>query len=109
MSSTGEGGYSDGTVTMLTSLMIEDGAIKGVYKVAITANVGQSYIGDINHLNKYPEANYTPGIEFNKGDGFATSGASLSSAAINNAINGALRYVEANIGNLYTEGGQENE
>ena len=110
VSSTGKGGYSDGTVTMLTSLAIENGAIIGVYKVIITGNVGQSYIDNINHLDKYPEAGYTDGFEFSNGDGFKTSGASMSSTAINNAINGALRYVEENIGNLYTaEGGQDNE
>ena len=114
VSSTGTGGYSDGsgTVTMLTALAIENGAITGVYKTIITANVGQSYIGDINHLNKYPDAPYVPGYEFSKSNGFFTSGASMSSAAINNAINGALRYVEQNIGTLYTEeivanGGQD--
>ena len=103
ISSTGTGGYSDGTVTMLTALVIENGAIKGIYKTIITANVNQSYIGDISHLDKYPEAGYTAGMEFSKADGFFTSGASMSSAAINNAINGAMRYVEANIDNLYTE------
>ena len=113
VSSTGTGGYSDGsgTVTMLTALAIENGAITGVYKTIITANVGQSYIGNINHLDSYPEADYTEGFEFSKSNGFFTSGASMSSAAINNAINGALRYVEANIGNLYNEtaGGEGNE
>lgn len=109
ITSTGTGGYSDGTVTMLTSLIIENGKIKGVYKVAITGNVSQSYIGNINHLDKYPEADYTHGIEFGKNNGYFTSGASMSSAAINNAINGAMRYVEENIKNLNTEGGQENE
>lgn len=108
ISSTGTGGYSDGTVTMLTALAIENGKIVGIYKTIIAANVNQSYIGDINHLDKYPKAEYTEGMEFSKGGGFATSGASMSSAAINNAINSALRYVEANIGKLYTaEGGQE--
>ena len=112
---------------MLTALVIENGAISGIYKTIITANVSQSYIGDINHLDKYPQAGYTEGIEFSKANGFFTSGASMSSAAINNAINGALRYVEENIGSIYTEsdkspdedsdegndeveeGGQENE
>lgn len=117
ISSTGRGGYPDysetGTVTMLTALTVEDGAIQGIYKTIITANVGQSYIGNINHLDKYPDAEYTPGMEFDKAGGFITSGASYSSAAINNAINGALRYVEANIESLCPkveiEGGEENE
>ena len=111
VSSTGTGGYSDGTVTMLTALAIDNGAIAGIFRTIITANTNQSYIGDINHLDKYPEADYFEGIEFGKGNGFFTSGASMSSAAINNAINGAMRYVEENIGSLYTEnsveGGQE--
>ena len=110
VSSTGKGGYEGGTVTTLTSLAIENGAIKGVYKVVITANSGQSYIDKINHLDKYPEAAYTEGIEFDKAGGFVSSGASYSSAAINNAINGAMRYVEQNIGTLYpqvNEGGQD--
>ena len=114
VSSTGTEGFSDGTVTMLTALIVENGAIKGIYKTIITANVSQSYIDDINHLDKYPEAAYTEGMEFSKGNGFFSSGASMSSAAINNAINGALRYVEANIGTLcpsgtVDEGGQDNE
>ena len=110
VSSTGKGGYSDGTVTMLTALETRNGAISGIFKTIITANTNQSYIGDINHLDKYAEARYIEGMEFSKGDGYFTSGATMSSAAINNAINGALRYVEENIESLYsTEGGQENE
>lgn len=115
VSSTGVGGYPDGsgTVTTLTALTVENGAIGGVYKVVITGNVGQSYIGNINHLDKYAGADYTAGTDLN----FVTSGASMSSAAINNAVNGALRYVEANIANLGDipvedggeEGGEENE
>lgn len=98
VSSTGVGGYPDGsgTVTTLTALSVENGAISGVYKVVITGNVGQSYIGNINHLDKYAGAQYVEGADMN----FVTSGASMSSAAINNAVNGAMRYVEANIGNL---------
>ena len=111
ISSTGTGGYDNGTVTMLTALAIEDGAIKSVYKVAITANKSQSYIGTITHLDKYAGAAYTEGLEFTTGNGFVTSGATMSSTAINNAINGGIRYVELNLDTLNTpaEGGEENE
>ena len=120
VSSTGVGGYPDGsgTVTTLTAFTVENGAISGVYKVVITGNVGQSYIDTINHLDKYSS-------DYN-GDDFklVTSGASMSSAAINNAVNGAMRYVEANIDKLAdkaedeeissgnpeeSDGGEENE
>lgn len=113
ISSTGSGGFENGkgTVTTLTSLIIENGTIAGVYKVIITANVGQSYIDKINHLDKYPEAEYTEGFEFSTNNGFVSSGASWSSAAINNAVNGAIKYVTANIDKLYTapEGGDEED
>lgn len=100
VSSTGTGGFSDGTVTTLTAFNVENGAISSIYKVTIIGNVGQSYIGNINHLDKYPEADFSQGIEFGKDNGYFTSGATLSSTAINNAINGATRYIEENIGNL---------
>lgn len=111
VSSTGTGGFENGTVTMLTALTIEDGAIKSVYKVAITANKSQSYIGKINHLDKYAGAAYTEGLEFTNGNGFVSSGATFTSTAINNAINGGIRYVELNLDTLNTpaEGGEENE
>lgn len=115
VSSTGVGGYPDGsgTVTCLTAFAIENGAISRIYKVTITANVGQSYIGNIEHLDKYPGADYIEGEDMN----FVTSGATMSSTAINNAVNGAMRYIEANIANLgditedgdNNEGGEENE
>ena len=112
VSSTGTGGYADGTVTMLTALTIENGAIKGVYKTIITGNVNQSYIDRVTDkaLDQFSEfyedgINYTPGL-------ITGATVTLTKNAICNAVNGALKYVEQNIGKLYTdeivdEGGQD--
>ncbi|MDE6597360.1 MAG: hypothetical protein K2K60_01810 [Clostridia bacterium] len=105
LTSTGTGGYSDGTVTCMTIVAVGENNKLTVYNVSITDNVSQSYIGDINHLDKY-KGEYNNGFEFTAGDGYVTSGASMSSAAINNAVNGALKYF-VNSGIL--AGGENNE
>ena len=92
LTSTGTGGFENGTVTCMTIVSVGADNKLTIYNVSITDNAGQSYIDKINHLDKYKGVVYDNGLEFTAGDGFVTSGASMSSAAINNAINGALKY-----------------
>ena len=110
LTSTGTGGYDKGTVTCMTAAEAQaDGSLK-IFKVVITDNVNQSYIGKINHLDKYTGAVYSNGLEFSTDDGYLTSGATRSSTAINNAVNGSLAYLSDNIPQDDTnEGGEENE
>lgn len=96
--SIGKGGYSGGTVTCWVTVKI-DGAknIKGVGKVTVAGNVGQSFIGKITDdmLNKFSQ-DFKGGeiTSFYTSDGYVSTGASLSSTAICNAVNGAVAYVD---------------
>ncbi|MDE7439334.1 MAG: hypothetical protein K2N23_02355 [Clostridia bacterium] len=104
LTSTGTGGFEKGTVTCMTAASAQaDGTLK-IFKVIITDNEGQSYIGKINHLDKYTGAIFSDGIEFTTTDGYVSTGATMSSTAINNAVNGALSYL---LGNIPTNDNQE--
>ena len=111
ISSTGEGGYQDGTVTCRVAIAIVNGTPTTIYNATITANVGQSYINDIKHMGNYSNVDITAdGIVFEPTGDFLSSGATYSSTAIANAVNGAVSYIktlnfEANGG----EGGTDNE
>lgn len=96
ITSTGTGGYQDGTVTCRTviALSFTDYSSK-IYDVTITGDVSQSQIGDINYLDKFKGVEITEGVEFNRGGGFITTGSTMSSNAINNAVNGAVAYILA--------------
>ncbi len=93
---TGKGGYGGGTVTCWVSVkMNADGTqIAGIGNVTVGANVGQSFIGKIQSsmLSGYGEK-YGDGIVYSTEDGFVSTGASSSSTAINNAVNGAMQFV----------------
>lgn len=95
---TGTGGYSGGTVTCWVPVQMNDDetAIAGIGKVSIASNVGQSFIGKIQDamLESYGPA-YEDGKLYTPADGFVSTGASLSSTAIDNAVNGAILYVKS--------------
>lgn len=93
LTSKGKGGYDGGTVTCMTAAeALEDGTMK-IFKVVITDNEKQSYIGKIDFLDKYQGAIYGNGIEFSPTGDYLTSGATRSSTAINNSVNGSLAYL----------------
>ena len=89
-------GYNGGTVTCWVVIETQENAVSGVGAVSISSNEGQSYIGRITQefLNGFSE-------NFNGEpypDGMVSSGASYSSTAIRNAVNGALEYVKTSVG-----------
>ena len=93
--SRGLDGYQNGTVTCWVVINTENGAVTGVGAVSIISNEGQSYIGRITQefLNGFSE-------EFTGEpypDNLLSAGASYSSAAIRNSVNGALEYVKTSL------------
>ncbi len=90
--SKGTGGYA-GTVTCWVLVVLKDGAVDRVGKVVIESSDGETQLGSINHLDKFPNTQYTEGFEYTTQNGFVTSSSTLSSTAINNAVNGAVKFV----------------
>jgi len=97
---TGKGGYGGGTVTCWVAVVISDDGenIGGIGKVSIASNSGQSFISKIT--GSYLDS-FSTGFEKDYGElgftteaGYLTSGASMSSNAINNAVNGAVDFVD---------------
>ena len=99
--SKGTGGFA-GTVTCWVLVDVEDNKISKISKVSIESSDGETFLNSINFLDKYPETPYTEGFVYSTDEGFITSGASRSSTAINNAVNGAVSFVN----NLLTKGGK---
>ena len=103
VTSVGKGGYGGGTVTCSVAIIVEDGEIAGIYKVAVTANSGQSFINKITgeHLGSFAEGFDTAfgeeGGGFSTESGYISSGATRSSNALNNSVNGAVKFVDAEI------------
>ncbi|MBD5584456.1 MAG: hypothetical protein HDQ88_05190 [Clostridia bacterium] len=103
ISSTGINGYENGTVTLRIAIAIADGKPSTIHNVVITDNTKQTFVDDgkITHLDKYQGVDISEdGFAFatteNKDDynGFVSTGATRSSRAINNAINGAITYIK---------------
>ncbi|MDE6585262.1 MAG: hypothetical protein K2K80_01095 [Clostridia bacterium] len=99
--STGKGGFEGGTVTCWVVVVVKNGAVNGIQKVTIDSNVGQSYISKVTQsflnsfANKPAKDTY-----FYTDDGYLSSGATRSSNAICNAVNGAIDFVNAQLGNV---------
>ena len=92
--SKGSGGYVN-TVTCWVLVDVENGKIKKVAKVVIGGSDGETLLNNIDYLDKFTTVEYTEGFEFTPGNGFVTSGASMTSNAIDNAVNGALNFVNS--------------
>lgn len=98
---TGKGGFDNGTVTCWVVVGVSNGSVKGIEKVVILSNKGQSYIANIN--DKFMQGfygDYENGNYFNPNEGFIKTGATRSATAICNAVNGALDFVNAKLGNV---------
>ncbi len=98
--STGFGGFDNGSVTCWVVVNVSGGAVKGIDKVVIDSNKGQSYIANIND-------NFLSGFygeykgDFSANEGFIKTGATRSATAICNAVNGAVDYVNGKwLGNV---------
>lgn len=97
--STGKGGYSGGSVTCWVAVEMDStGNISGIGKVTIASNSGQSFIGKItgSFLDSF-STGYTDDVYYSTLDGYVSTGASLSSNAICNAVNSAIEYVKSEI------------
>lgn len=93
----GKGGFG-GTVTCWVLVDVEDGKIAKISKVSIESSDGETFLGNINYLDKFAETVYTEGFEYTTDEGFVTAGASKSSTAINNCVNGAVNFVNSVLG-----------
>jgi hypothetical protein len=91
---TGEGGYSNGTVTCWVIVQVKDKAVTGIKNVSIQSNVNQSFIQNITNAHIQTVIAEQNNKDF---DGYEVgnikTGASYSLGAITNAMNGAVSYV----------------
>ena len=97
VSSTGKGGYQDGTVTCRVAFLIENGVPTTIHHANITGNVGQSYINEIKHMGNFSNKDITAdgfAFEVVSGGDYISSGATYSSKAIANAVNGAVTFIK---------------
>lgn len=94
---TGLGGYNDGTVTCLVAVVIKDKTISEIKGIAVIGwDENQTFINEITSqfLNSFSE-NYEQGIHYSPfPDGYLVSGATKTSRAICNAVNGAIEYIQ---------------
>lgn len=88
----GKGGFG-GTVTCWVLVEIDNKAVSKVSKVVIETSDGETLLSSINFLDKYAEVTYEDGFIYSADNGFVTANATLSSNAINNSVNGAVRFV----------------
>lgn len=101
--STGKHGFSEGTVTCWIAVNVDEetSTIKNIAKVSVAANKGQSFIskitGDLleSFTKDLPENGFFPDKENNN---YVVSGATRSSTAICNSVNGAIDYVHGLLG-----------
>lgn len=96
VTATGKGGYQKGTVTCRIALSVDEGKVSKIVKVTVESNKNQSFIGKIKNklLNSFT-TDYTDGKEFTTEGGYISSGATWSSTALNNSVNGAIACVKA--------------
>lgn len=92
--SQGKDGFQNGTVTCWVVIETDsEHNVKGIGNVAIESNTNQSYISKVkNDFLEQFSATYN-GDPFTTDNGFLASGASYSSNAICNAVNGAVQFV----------------
>ena len=96
--SLGKGGYGGGSVTCWVALNVSETKINSVRKVSVATNKGQSFIGKITggFLESFTNG-YFDGVYYSTDEGYLSSGATMSSNAICNSVNGAITYVNENI------------
>ncbi len=97
--SKGMGGYAEGTVTCWVAINVDAtaGKIKNIAKVQIGESSGQTFMDKItgsmlkSFTENLPEGGFYPS------DGYLSTGATKSSTAICNAVNGAVTFVNTTI------------
>ena len=102
--SRGKGGYSGGSVTCWVAIKVdlENKKVLKIEKVQIGENSGQSFIGKITDkmLNKFTEELPEGGFTTKGDDATVSTGATFSSNAICNSVNGAVDWVRKTIGEV---------
>ena len=98
MSSTGKRGYAGGNVNCWVAITVENGVISGIYKVVISQSASQTLMSDINGSSILQDIadGYESGIQYvpdKDNDEYIVAGATMSSTAVCNSVNGALSYV----------------
>lgn len=98
VSSTGKRGYAGGNVTCWVAITVENGVISGIYKVVISQSASQTLMSDINGSSILQDIadDYESGIQYvpdKDNDEYIVAGATMSSTAVCNSVNGALSYV----------------
>lgn len=94
---TGKGGYNNGTITCLVSIIVNNGSITEIKGVAVIGWVDQVFIDEITDqfLNSFSDK-FEENIYYSTNTGFLVSSATKSSNAICNAVNGAIEYITKN-------------
>ena len=100
--SRGKGGYSGGTVTCWVAIKVdlENKKVLKIEKVQIGENTNQSFIGKITEkmLNDFTKNLPEEGFSAKGDDATVSTGATYSSNAICNSVNGAVEWVRQYIG-----------
>lgn len=99
--SQGMGGYSEGTVTCWVAINVDTSAksIKNIAKVQVGESSGQTFMDKITTAMLDSFTKSLPEGGFDPSDGYVSTGATKSSTAICNAVNGAVNYVNTVIFN----------
>lgn len=100
--SAGKHGFSEGTVTCWIAVNVDEAnkTVKNIAKVSLASNKGQSFISKItddmleSFTKDLPENGFFPDKENNE---YMVSGATKSSTAICNSVNGAIDYVKSGV------------
>ena len=96
INATGDGGYNGGTVTCWVVVAMDEGSVKGIDRVMIDSNSGQSYISKVNRDDVLSalEGTFETGEEVSAWSG---TGATMSLTAIVAAANTALSFARSEL------------
>lgn len=108
--STGKEGFG-GSVTCWVVVLMENGAVHGIKSVVVDSAPGESYLSKLSkdELAEFSRIAYTDGYVYEvgfkngttqPGKDYIPTGASCTTRAVSNAVNGAIEFVKA-----YAEGG----
>lgn len=96
--SRGKGGYG-GSIDCWVVVKVVDARITGLKSVSVKTSQGETQLNNLTAVfyQNYIDG-YADGVIYSVADGYVVSGTTLSSAAICNAVNGAIAYVHKQLG-----------
>lgn len=96
--STGKEGYQGGTVTCWVVVKITAGKVSGIGKITVDSYTAQTQMAEItsSFLDKF-STGYKEGTDYTTDAGFVVTGSSMSSTAVCNSVNGAMKFVREQI------------